>query len=164
LHTTTTRVPLLLRLPGGRPARSIGKIVETVDVMPTLLELAGAETPVAVQGRSLVPLIEKRGKPPYVAFGETPHGGGQGFVALGGYRLLLSREDDAARLYHLPVDPLEQNDLAGNESEAERIAVLRRHLDAWEEMVAASSLDPDREEAPMDEDTLEQLRSLGYIQ
>jgi arylsulfatase A-like enzyme len=164
LHTTTTRVPLLLRLPGGRPARSIGKIVETVDVMPTLLELAGAETPVAVQGRSLVPLIEKRGKPPYVAFGEAPNGGGQRFVALGGYRLLLSHEDDAARLYHLPDDPLERNDLAGNEAEAERIAVLRRHLDAWEEMVAASSLDPDREEAPMDEDTLEQLRSLGYIQ
>jgi arylsulfatase A-like enzyme len=164
LHTTLTRVPMLLRLPEGRAAKPVAKFAETIDLLPTLLELTGAEAPAAIQGRSLVPIIERRGKPPYVAFGEASAGGGQRFVALGGYRLLLSREDDAARLYHLADDPLELNDLAGSASEAERVAVLRRHLDAWEEMVAVASLDPDRQEAPMDEDTLEQLRSLGYIQ
>ena len=159
-----TRVPLLLRLPDGREARSIAQIVETIDLMPTLLELTGAEEPAAVQGRSLVPLIRGQGKPPYVAFGESTRGGARRFAALGGYRLLLSREGDTAELYHLPDDPLELNDLAGNDSEAERLAVLRRHLEAWEDMVAAASLDPDKRTTPMDEDTLDQLRSLGYIQ
>jgi choline-sulfatase len=155
---------MLLRLPGGREARSLVNIVETVDLMPTLLELTGTEEPASIQGQSLVPLIEGRGKPPYVAFGESTGDGAQRFVALGGYRLLLSREDDRAELYNLADDPLELNDLAGEESEAERLAVLRRHLEAWETMVNAASLDPDQEDVPMDEETLEQLRSLGYIQ
>jgi arylsulfatase A-like enzyme len=164
LHAPMTRVPLLLRLPGGREARSVAQIVETIDLMPTLLELTGAEEPASIQGRSLVPLIEGRGKPPYVAFGETTGDGARRFAALGGYRLLLDREGDRAELYHLPDDPLESNDLAGDESEVERLAVLRRHLKAWEEMVAAASLDPAMQTTPMDEETLEQLRSLGYIQ
>jgi choline-sulfatase len=159
-----TRVPLLLRLPAGREARSVAQIVETIDLMPTLLELTGAEEPAGIQGRSLVPLIQGRGKPPYVAFGESTRGGAQCFAALGGYRLLLDRESDMEELYHLPDDPLELNDLAGNDSEAKRLAALRHHLEAWQEMVASASLDPSKQTAPMDEDTLEQLRSLGYIQ
>ncbi|MCP4654277.1 MAG: sulfatase [bacterium] len=163
LYTTVTRVPLMIRLPHAQKARSLGKIVETVDLMPTLLDLAGAEVATEIQGASLVPLILDAGKPPYIAFGESPQFGERRFVALGGYRMLLSRETDAAELYNLLEDPVELHELSA--AEANRVVVLREHLEAWEMMVAAASLDPEkRTEQPLDDDTLERLKSLGYIQ
>jgi hypothetical protein len=44
------------------------------------------------------------------------------------------------------------------------VAVLSDHLAAWEKLVAVSSLDPDKQAAPLDDATLEKLKSLGYVQ
>src|SRR4030095_5313583 len=53
-----TRVPLVLWGPGRVPAGAVvEETVESVDIMPTLLELAGLAPPPGVQGRSLVPLL-----------------------------------------------------------------------------------------------------------
>jgi len=53
------RSPLIIRNPSskgnGQPCR---RVVEFVDVYPTLTELAGIPTPSAVEGRSLGPLLE----------------------------------------------------------------------------------------------------------
>lgn len=45
-----------------RAAGTVGRLVETVDILPTLLESAGSEAHAAIQGRSLMPLI--RGEEP----------------------------------------------------------------------------------------------------
>lgn len=59
VYDTTVRVPLIIKLPGQR---SSGKRVRTqaelVDVLPTLLDLVGVPRPNAVQGRSLLPVID----------------------------------------------------------------------------------------------------------
>jgi hypothetical protein len=47
-------VPLLLKLPGQRRGRIDDRHVETIDVLPTILELAGVEPPHALDGRSLL--------------------------------------------------------------------------------------------------------------
>ena len=52
------RVPLIVYPPGGAAARSRTKITQNTDLLPTLLELAGAELPDDLDGTSLVPLIE----------------------------------------------------------------------------------------------------------
>jgi len=53
-----TQVPLILWGPNWVPRGSrIGDTVETIDVMPTLLQLAGLRGPRAMQGRSLLPLL-----------------------------------------------------------------------------------------------------------
>jgi len=53
------RVPLLISWPGRLAPREIaGTFVEEVDVMPTLLDLAGQPVPNGVQGRSFLPLLE----------------------------------------------------------------------------------------------------------
>jgi arylsulfatase A-like enzyme len=160
LHATQTRVPLFLRLPGGGEPRVVDRIVEVIDVMPTLLDLAGLETPAAVQGHSLIPLLEGQGRPPYLAFSESPTRGGQRAIALAGYRLV--HVGDASQLFNLAVDPLELEDIAT--AEQNRVDVLMRHLGDWQKMVAASSLDPElRSEEELDPETLERLKSLGYI-
>jgi arylsulfatase A-like enzyme len=160
LHATVTRVPLFLRFPGGGEARVVDRIVEVIDVMPTLLDLAGFETPAAVQGQSLIPLLEGQGRPPYLAFSESPSRGGQRAIALADYRLVQVGE--ASQLFNLAVDPLELEDIAT--AEQNRVDVLLRHLGDWQKMVAASSLDPElRSDEELDPETLERLRSLGYI-
>ena len=89
--------------------------------------------------------------------------GGQRFVALGGMDMVSGIGGKDAALYDLANDPLESANLA--ESEADRLAVMTRHLEAWEKMVTVASLDPElRTEEELDEDTLKQLKSLGYIQ
>jgi arylsulfatase A-like enzyme len=53
------RIPLLLRGPGlvQEPGRRAPQMALNIDVAPTLLELAGAEVPDAVQGTSLAPVL-----------------------------------------------------------------------------------------------------------
>ncbi|MDP2305562.1 MAG: sulfatase [Pseudomonadota bacterium] len=57
-----TRVPLLIRLPGAEGGgQRVEAMVELVDIMPTLLELAGATPPAGIRGVSLAPAL--RGEP-----------------------------------------------------------------------------------------------------
>ena len=164
LHAPVTRVPLLLSIPGGRGAgQTVDKIVELVDLMPTILELQGVAVPAGVQGASVLPIIDGTGRPPYIAFSEAPGLGRQRAVALGGLRLLKSLDGGAPALYDLAADPSELTDVAV--ANADKVAVMERHLEAWGKMVAAVSLDPElRAEEELDDATLDQLRSLGYIQ
>lgn len=163
LHSTVTRVPLFIRVPLDRGPELVDKIVELIDVMPTLLDLSEVAVPQGVQGASLVPIMDGSGRPPYIAFSESPHMGGQRAVAMGGMRMLTSVEDGDVLLYDLDADPDELTDIASGASD--RVDVLKRHLEAWSKMVSVSSLDPAlRTEEELDDETLEQLKSLGYIQ
>jgi arylsulfatase A-like enzyme len=157
-YATVTRVPLLLRQPGSESATVISEYVEIVDVMPTVLELAEVDEPQGVQGASLLALLDGTARPPYVAFGESAT---ERYAALAGYGLVVTAEN-GAQLFDLSQDPLQLMDIAAQEEH--RVAVLLDHLDAWGKMVAAASLDPERRIDTVDEETLEKLRSLGYIQ
>ncbi len=57
LHNEVTQIPLLMQLPGAAGRRVPG-LVSIPDLMPTILELAGAPIPDRVQAQSLVPMIE----------------------------------------------------------------------------------------------------------
>ena len=52
------RVPLLIRMPGQRTQRRIAGPVSQVDLVPTLLDAMGCETPSHLQGKSLLPLLK----------------------------------------------------------------------------------------------------------
>ncbi len=64
VYNNSTRTPLLVRWPGHvKPGRDDEHFVSAVDLMPTLLEVAGVKAPEKLDGRSLLPLFE--GQPVY---------------------------------------------------------------------------------------------------
>ena len=53
------RVPLLVRYPRGAAAERVEeRMVQNIDLAPTILDIAGVEIPRGMQGRSLRPLLE----------------------------------------------------------------------------------------------------------
>jgi len=111
LHDHSVRVPLMVCGPGVAKGRKIDAGVYLQDIMPTTLELAGANKPKHVQFTSLMPLIAGRRKSSYDAI----YGGYlklQRSVTADGYKLILYPAYKKIRLYRLADDPLEMNDLA----------------------------------------------------
>ena len=166
------RVPMLLWGPGRVPAgRRIDSLVQTIDLMPTLLELSGLTIPEPAQGQSLVPLLTERNSagwnrpaitelPPRHLSRGTP--GATSFIS-GKWKLI--RVDDQAgtrfELYNHREDPLNLRDLSAEQ--ADIIARLAEQLDRFQESAAAVRLDVAAPAEQMDSDQLERLRSLGYV-
>jgi len=64
LYEAATRVPLIIRTPRMEQAgKSSRRLVELVDLYPTLAELAGFEPRSGIEGRSLVPLLHDPERP-----------------------------------------------------------------------------------------------------
>ena len=74
LYDSTTHVPLIVKLPGGRSAGTLVTAqVRTLDIMPTLLELASASAPQKTDGESLKPYFDGKSEAARPAFGETDY-------------------------------------------------------------------------------------------
>ncbi len=160
LYTTVTRIPLLLRPPGGIEGTVIDTVVQALDLMPTLLDGAGIDPPSGLQGRSLMPLL--RGEPlrDLPAISESPYFGHRRAVALGEYRLLAARGNDRRELYRFRQDPLEQAELSATHPEiANDLYVL---LERWQEAVDRRATGS-AEMPALDAETIESLRALGYL-
>lgn len=66
------RVPLVIHDPRRPPTGSVRRTIRTVDVAPTLLDLAKIPVPPFIEGTSLLPFLERgNAEPDRVAFAET---------------------------------------------------------------------------------------------
>ncbi|MBS3764121.1 MAG: sulfatase-like hydrolase/transferase [Planctomycetes bacterium] len=61
IYESIHRIPFLLRMPDGPTGERREGIIESIDMYPTLCELAGLNTPDAVEGESLVPVLRDEG-------------------------------------------------------------------------------------------------------
>lgn len=59
-HESSVHVPLVIQGPGFNRALSISELTCHVDVAPTLLEAAGVPVPQSMQGRSFLPLLDRK--------------------------------------------------------------------------------------------------------
>ena len=60
MYEETHHIPLIIRWPDTTsPGTTCDKFVNLVDLMPTFLELGGAVTPDNIDGRSIVPLLQR---------------------------------------------------------------------------------------------------------
>jgi arylsulfatase len=119
LFTESVRVPLLVRAPGLK-GRKVMEPAALVDLVPTILDLTGAEHPDrgALEGRSLLwhllpPTIQNEAARPIFSFvrnAETRarrHG-----LLLWPWHLLAGSEGEDPELFNLEKDPGEKQDLA----------------------------------------------------
>jgi len=176
LYEATVRVPLIVSAPGRLPA---GRVVEsqarTIDIMPTILDLAGIPVPEGLQGVSLVPRTkdggDRPGPPAYSESGrnfypENPRqyvGGIAGkwrMLRTSRYKVILIPKDPEPvwEVYDLQKDPRETENL--NENTPEEAARLKEILLA---MLAEDPGRDDRGEPPLPDELREHLRSLGYV-
>lgn len=127
-----TRVPLIIRVPGGTPGAS-ESIVETSDLFPTLCALAGIEVPETVHGRSFQELFEDPGRP----FREAAYSRFNSADAVISRRYSYTRyQGGEEMLYDLEKDPGEDRNIAGDPAHGEARATLRRLLKQREEEAA----------------------------
>jgi arylsulfatase A-like enzyme len=59
-HEGSVRIPFVIRGPGFNRSMVIPELVSIVDVGPTLLDAAGIPVPETMQGRSVMPLLDRR--------------------------------------------------------------------------------------------------------
>ncbi len=176
LYEPTVRVPLVVVLPGALPA---GRMVEaqarTVDIVPTVLELAGLPVPGGLQGASLV--ARARGEvegPAPDAYSESgrnfyPENPRQFIDGVAGkWRMLRT---DAFKLILIPKDPepiWELYDLKADPGETTNLYAARPEVAGplRARLLALLASDPgrdDRDNPPLPPELEESLRSLGYV-
>jgi choline-sulfatase len=112
LYDSTTHVPLIVKLPGGRSAGSLVTAqVRTLDVMPTLLELASAAAPQEKDGESLQLYFVGKSEASRPAFGETDYPLRFGWAPLRSVRSDSFKFIEAPRpeLYDLQLDAAEMS-------------------------------------------------------
>ena len=119
------RVPLILRGPDIEPGSHSDVPVSGVDLMPTLLALAGAEEPPtldSLDGGSFAPVLKQEAqeviRPVDGLFFHVPYRNGialkrpHSAIRQGDFKLVLFQDDGEARLYDLRNDIGEENDLS----------------------------------------------------
>jgi arylsulfatase A-like enzyme len=157
LYRECLRVPLLVRAPETRGGAT-SQLTGLIDVMPTLLELCGAETR-GLQGRSFARLLADRDSPSPRDF-LTAEVDGE-LRVLRTPEWILHRAGDAWRLFDARADPGEQRDLLGDPAFAGRLMGLRAQLDGYERTGPAL---PSRYDMTLSVDTLRRLGALGYFE
>ena len=175
-------VPLIMHWPGVLPGGTVvEQTTESVDMMPTVLELAGIAPPEQAQGQSLLPLIvdpegvsdfgaiqraafsERVVSPTIDEFG-LPHDSYS--IVLDGWKL-VQNENQAEdwpefELYDHVKDPLNFDNVAGDHPDI--VANLATELSTWREWAVSLRPPPDTEAIQdMSAEEIARLRSLGYI-
>ena len=113
MYDHSVRVPFLIAGPGIPEGKSLKAPIYLQDVMPTFLELAGAEIPKHVDFQSVLPLIKGTGKAREQVFGSyRDH---QRMLTRGDHKLILYPTAKVARVFDLSKDPDEMKDLFGTE-------------------------------------------------
>jgi arylsulfatase A-like enzyme/predicted Zn-dependent protease len=164
IYQEATHVPLIFVTPfAGFKGLSVATVSSLVDIMPTVLEMAGLPSPGQVQGESLVPFFFQPKKDPdrYV-YSETYYPRFHyGWSELRGYqnrrhKLILAPEQE---FYDLLADAEETRNLALTETE--RRAELE---EAAAEFIEKHSRDAyELDIRKIDPETREKLAALGYV-
>ena len=156
-------VPLIVRAPERHGAgRRVAEVVQQVDIMPTLLSLAGAAPASRMQGRDLSRWIrsESEQESGTVSFGTaTAKRPGLYSIRTRTHKLLFDIDTGEIRLFDLVSDPREQRDVAADQPELAQD--LKDRLAAHiSDSLADGTLES--ELAEVSQEVQQRLRELGY--
>jgi arylsulfatase A-like enzyme len=159
VYDSTLHVPLVIVAPGGPSGVAVTGQVRHIDLVPTILDLVGAEVPSDLPGQSLAPLVRggvQSDAPPSYAeswFGRLHFGWSDvRSIRTGDWKFVAAPRRE---LYDLARDPGETTNVADSRSAlADRLAAELDALAPDGRAVAVPAIDTA---------TAERLRSLGYL-
>jgi arylsulfatase A-like enzyme len=114
LYDATLHVPLIVKLPAeANSGKTVAVQVRTTDILPTVIDLTGAERPARLDGSSLQPYFDGSEKRDRTAIGETDYPLRFGWAPLKSVRRNGEKFIEAPRpeLYDLHSDPGELNNI-----------------------------------------------------
>jgi iduronate 2-sulfatase len=121
------RSPLIIKVPGKKQGTSCDKIVSSIDIYPTLMELCSIKMPYKTDGKSIVPLIETPDKNNWnnVAYSYYRNGI---TVRTEQYRFTkyFRKDEPTEELYDHHKDSYENNNIAAKHPD-----VVKRLLPVW---------------------------------
>ena len=166
LYEELLRVPLIAWQPGRLEHRRVAALVSTIDLMPTLREVAGQPPGAKDQGRSLLETVRRGGDPSRVVFAMrwddvSAERSEKKAVVTQRHKLILTFPEAQAELYDLLEDPAERHDLS--REKAPLVAALQGQLEKLEARTSVAK----REFSPavaITRERAEELRALGYVQ
>ena len=165
VYNELTHVPLIIRHPPRFPAGTIVETsVMTVDVMPTLLDLAGAASPAGIAGTSLMPLLAPRGDgETREAYSELLYRYGRAQALVRGNRKVvrtIKGEQSRTELFALDTDFAERHDQAADDAARRAFETRLEAVESWtsaNQSVAAT-------EVQIDGEMTGRLKALGYLE
>lgn len=117
LWAEATRLPLLVRVPGQKGRRDSPRVVNLIDLYPTLIELAGlpAKPAGALDGRSFAPLLADPARAwPFPT--NVIDSDGRGAAAIAERWYLIRHGNGTEEFYDMERDPLQWKNLARDNS------------------------------------------------
>lgn len=114
------RIPGCLKMAGQSTGATTAAVASTVDLMPTLIEIAGGEPPEGLDGNSLRPLLTNPDRLwPQREIYFVRREGGPAYAGLTSQAL---RKGNFKLVHHLPTGPFELYDLAQDPQEQTNVA------------------------------------------
>lgn len=147
-YEESARIPLVIRYPKvARAGATPSQLVQTIDLAPTILALAGVTDTVQRQGKSLVPLLEGRTPPwrssvliEYYSDTVFPRILTMGYESVRTERYKYIRYTELAgmdELYDLDTDPFELDNLIGSPRAEALLPQLQAELESLRQASAA---------------------------
>jgi arylsulfatase A-like enzyme len=163
VYQDAVQVPLLVKYPAQHEGLRSDALASHVDILPTVLDLAGIAPPQGISGRSLrnsrtdedavfaeAWAIGKQDANPRLR-------GARRAIYAGGWKLIVWTAGQP-ELYDLAADPAESRNLY--QSGDPRAAELTKRISAWIASIPNIVVKPGK----VDKSTLDRIRGLGYTQ
>ena len=167
IYQEVLHVPLIVRTPetAARGAgHRVGRLVQGIDLLPSVLELAGAEAPSGIQGRSWVADLDPAGAGDEHALGWAELAKPKSDLAavrVGDLKLIDRTNVGRGELYDLEADPGEtQNENQTRPEDSEQLGRLMRRQRA-ENKELSERFPP--VPVVLSADALEDMSRLGYV-
>ena len=140
MYEEAVRVPLIIRGPGFQSGVKCTALVDLMEIMPTMCNIAGAPIPGSVQGRTLTPLLTRRRNrlrdSIFCHYADLFR-----MVRTPKHKLIRHLETVREELFHTETDPYEQNNLIESAIYAPILNDLRARLVHWRKILGDPTLE-----------------------
>jgi arylsulfatase A-like enzyme len=168
MYEESLKMPFIIKWPGvTKPGSKDQHLIQNLDYAPTFLEVAGAEIPADLQGKSLVPLLKGELPAPnwrnsiYYHYYEFPsvhmipmHNG----IRTDRHKLINFYHFDEWELYDLKNDPDELKNLYNDPAQAGLVTDLKKQLKGLVEHYGDTTVTPEYSDEKVKKFRTEQMR------